>query len=193
MAYCSFSYPKNYKYAFRYLLIYSYDNDDMRSSKSHVTLLTLILLLTKRCSLNPRFKKRTRCHSFMAINRASDVSAADWLSQTHVENYRNFSSGVTWFFSVEEEVSTQQSSLYNKTTFICWRRPFIKKLPHFCFTSCYLPIQSTWKKNYYHPGRCRLQIKNKLSEGGWARGKMPHKTLTHFLSVHNLSILEMHK
>ena len=30
------------------------------------------------------------CHSFMALNRASDVSAADWpsLSQRHVKNYR---------------------------------------------------------------------------------------------------------
>ena len=99
----------------RCLLIYSYDNDDMRSSKSHVTLLTLILLLTKRCSRNPRFKKRTRCHSFMAINRAFDVLAADWLSQTHVENYRNFSvfSWVTWLFSVEE-VPIQYCSLYKK-------------------------------------------------------------------------------
>ena len=30
-------------------------------------------------------KKRTRCHSFMALDRASDVPTADWLSQTHVK------------------------------------------------------------------------------------------------------------
>ena len=36
----------------------------------------------------------------MAINRASDVSAADWLSQTHVKNYRNvFTCGDTGFLS----------------------------------------------------------------------------------------------
>ena len=39
------------------------------------------ILLTKNSRLNARFKKRTRCHSFMALNRASDMSAADWRSQ----------------------------------------------------------------------------------------------------------------
>ena len=35
-------------------------------------------LLTRRQSrLYSRLKKRTRCHSFTALNRASDVSAAD--------------------------------------------------------------------------------------------------------------------
>ena len=46
------------------------------------------MLLTRRSRLNSRFKKRTRCHSFMALNRASGVPAADWLSQAHVKNYR---------------------------------------------------------------------------------------------------------
>ena len=44
------------------------------------------------------FKKRTRCHSLMALNRASHVPAADWLSQTHVKNYRHFSCVVISFF-----------------------------------------------------------------------------------------------
>ena len=34
-----------YKYALPIFLIYSFDNDDMKSSKRHVTLLTLIFLL----------------------------------------------------------------------------------------------------------------------------------------------------
>ena len=34
-----------------------------------------------------RFKKRALCHSFMALNRASDVSAADWRSQTHMKRF----------------------------------------------------------------------------------------------------------
>ena len=38
-----------------------------------------------------RFKKSTRCHSFMALNKASDMSTADWLSQAHVKKYRYFS------------------------------------------------------------------------------------------------------
>ena len=49
------------------------------------------ILLTRRSRLNSRFKKKTRCHSFMALNRASDVTAADWLSQKHEKNYRNLS------------------------------------------------------------------------------------------------------
>ena len=49
--------------------------------------------LTNKRKQTPRFKKRARCHSIMALNRATGVSAADhnWLSQTHVKNYRNFS------------------------------------------------------------------------------------------------------
>ena len=49
--------------------------------------------LTNKRKQPKRFKKRTRYHSFMALNRATGVSAADhdWLSQTHVKNYRNFS------------------------------------------------------------------------------------------------------
>ena len=34
-----------YKYAFALFLIYSFDNDDMKSSKRHVVLLSLIFLL----------------------------------------------------------------------------------------------------------------------------------------------------
>ena len=41
----NFSHPKYYKYALPLFLIYSFDNDDMKSSKRHVTLLTLIFLL----------------------------------------------------------------------------------------------------------------------------------------------------
>ena len=37
----------------------------------------------------------------MALNRASEVLAADWLSQTHLKNYRNFlTCGGTVFLSV---------------------------------------------------------------------------------------------
>ena len=31
-------------------------------------------------------KNRMCCHSFMALNRPSDISAADWLSQTRMKN-----------------------------------------------------------------------------------------------------------
>jgi len=40
-----FSHPKYYKYALLLFLIYSFGNDDMKSSKRHVILLTLIFLL----------------------------------------------------------------------------------------------------------------------------------------------------
>ena len=62
--------------------------------------------------LDLRFKNRARCHSFMALNRASDVPAADWLSQTLVKN-RNFSLVVTQFFLVVE-IPINHYSLYNK-------------------------------------------------------------------------------
>ena len=48
----------------------------------------------------------------MALNRASDVPAADWLSQTLVKN-RNFSLVVTRFFLVVE-IPINHFSLYNK-------------------------------------------------------------------------------
>ena len=40
-----FSYPMYYKYALPSFLIYSFDNDEMKSLKCHATLLTLIFLL----------------------------------------------------------------------------------------------------------------------------------------------------
>ena len=61
------------------------------SSSRHYFAYCINILLTTRSRHDSRFKKRTRCHSFMALNRASEVSAADWLSQTYVKNYRNFS------------------------------------------------------------------------------------------------------
>ena len=39
-------------------------------------------LLTKRIRLYSRFQKKTRCHSMIALNRTSDVSAGDGRSQT---------------------------------------------------------------------------------------------------------------
>ena len=42
------------------------------------------ILLTRGRRLNSLLKKRMRYNSFMVLNRASDVSAADWLSQIHV-------------------------------------------------------------------------------------------------------------
>ena len=49
----------------------------------------------------------------MALNRVSDVPAANWLSQTHVKNYRNFLPVVIRFFSVVE-IPIKHPSLYNK-------------------------------------------------------------------------------
>ena len=50
------------------------------------------ILLSRRSRLNWRYKRRTRCHSSMALNSASAMSAAAWLSQTRVKIDRNFSS-----------------------------------------------------------------------------------------------------
>ena len=38
------------------------------------------------------------CYSFIALNRARDMLAVDWLSQTHVKNYHNFSRVVIRIF-----------------------------------------------------------------------------------------------
>ena len=73
-------------------------------------------LLTRRSRLNSGFKERACCHSFMALKRASDKSAADWPSQTHVKKYCNFSQVVIWFFSVVE-IPIKHSSLYNKALY----------------------------------------------------------------------------
>ena len=74
------------------------------------------ILPTRRSRLNSRFKKRTLCYSLTALNRASDVSAADWLSHTQVKNYRNFSRVLIRFFSVVE-ILVKHCGLYNKTCY----------------------------------------------------------------------------
>ena len=58
------------------------------------------------------FKEKMRCHSFMPLNRASDLSVADWLPQTHVKNYRIFTCGDTAFRS--GGIPIKHSSLHNK-------------------------------------------------------------------------------
>ena len=60
------------------------------------------------------FKKRRHCHSFMVLNRASDVPAADWLSQTHVKNCCNFVMFGDTFFFLMVRIPLKHSSLYNK-------------------------------------------------------------------------------
>ena len=55
-------------------------------------------------------------HSFMALNRASYVPAADWLPQTKEKNCRYFSRVVIRFFPVVE-IPIKQSSLYNNYHF----------------------------------------------------------------------------
>ena len=72
------------------------------------------ILHTPKSQLNSCFKERARCHSFMVLNKAIEwyVPAADWLSQTHMKNYRNFSHVVIWFFSVVE-IPIKHSSLCN--------------------------------------------------------------------------------
>ena len=37
-------------------------------------------LLTRSSQIYSCFKKRTGCHSFIALNKVSDMAAADWLS-----------------------------------------------------------------------------------------------------------------
>ena len=66
-----------------------------------------------RTSINSHFKERTRFYSLMAQNRAGDVPAADWLSQTQVKNSRNLSRVVIRFSSVVE-IPIKHFSFYNK-------------------------------------------------------------------------------
>ena len=47
----------------------------------------LILLTTlNKIELYLLHISKRECHSFMALNRVSNETAADWLSQTHMEN-----------------------------------------------------------------------------------------------------------
>ena len=75
------------------------------------------ILLTIISRLNSHFKKRTRCHSFMVLNRVSLISGANWLSQTHVKKDRNFSLLLIQFLSLLE-ILIKHSSLYSKVQFI---------------------------------------------------------------------------
>jgi len=59
------------------------------------------ILLTRKSPLISRFKKRKRCQSFMALNRASYVLAADWLSQTSEKLSLFFTCGDTLFLSID--------------------------------------------------------------------------------------------
>lgn len=54
----------------------------------------------------------------MALNRVSNMSEPDWLSQTHKKNYRNISHVVIRFFSVVV-IPKKHSSLYIKKTCQC--------------------------------------------------------------------------
>ena len=77
----------------------------------------LRILLTRKSRLHSHFKKRTRSHSFMALNRASDVRATHWLSQTNEKNYRNFSREVIRFSSVVE-IPIKHFSLYSRGIYL---------------------------------------------------------------------------
>ena len=74
------------------------------------------LILKTRSRTYSRFKKRTICHSCVAIIKATDVSAVNWLSQTHVKNYCNFSLVEVQFVS-EVEIPIKYSRLYNKVIY----------------------------------------------------------------------------
>ena len=56
-------------------------------------------ILRTRSQLYSCFKKRMGCHSFMALKRVSDMSTADWLSQTCTKLSQFFMSGDTVFLS----------------------------------------------------------------------------------------------
>ena len=67
---------------------------------------TLLTTGSRRYSRFKSREKRSRCHPFMALNRA-----ADWRSQVHVKNYRNCSRVKIRFFSVVE-IPIKHSSLH---------------------------------------------------------------------------------
>ena len=71
------------------------------SPSNHVLLCLFYKHLTNKKPTS-RFKTRPYGHSFIALNEASDMSAADWLSHTNAKNHGNFSRVVIGFFSVVE-------------------------------------------------------------------------------------------
>ena len=60
----------------------------------------------------------------MALNRASDVPAADWLSQTQKKNYRSFSGVVIRFDTLcpSGEIPVKHSISYNKNEITALRQ-----------------------------------------------------------------------
>ena len=129
------------------------------------------ILLTRGGRPNSCFKKRTHCHSFTALNRASDISAVDWLSQTHVKKYGNFSRAVTRFFSVVE-IPTLSTPVYiinivyvieSATYGVIFITSCLYENPNergllTQTTSEYNPVQS----NFYHMS-CLLPVRREFS------------------------------
>ena len=60
------------------------------------------------------FQKENALPLVHGANRASDVPAADWLSQTHVKNCCNFVMFGDTFFFLMVRIPLKHSSLYNK-------------------------------------------------------------------------------
>ena len=56
-------------------------------------------LATRKSRVRSLLKKRTRSHSLLALNRASDVPAVHWPSQTCEKSSRSFTCGDTFFLN----------------------------------------------------------------------------------------------
>ena len=56
-------------------------------------------LATRKSRVRSLLKKRTRSHSLLALNRASDVPAVHWPSQTREKSSRSFTCGDTFFLN----------------------------------------------------------------------------------------------
>ena len=99
----------------RYRVGHSKGNQNLQATMYYFVYF-ISISLTRRSWLNSRFKKSARWHSFMALNKASDVSAADRLSQAHVQK---ISYVVMRYFSVVE-IPLKHFSLYNKMKYPVW-------------------------------------------------------------------------
>lgn len=74
-------------------------SERVRHRVQHHFVYNMNMLLTRRSRLNSLFKKRTRSYSLVALNRASDVSAADWLCQKRENSCNFFTCGDMVFIS----------------------------------------------------------------------------------------------
>ena len=75
----------------------------------------------------------------MKLSKESDVSAADWLSQTRAKSYRNFSRVETWLFSADEIPNVSAADWLSQTRAKSYRN--FSRVEMWLFSVVEIPIK----------------------------------------------------